>query len=198
MSAAARLDKHFFTIVRTVLFRGMLSQPQVDGFNAIAAAFPDDVDNRWLAYALATAYHETDQTMQPIAEYGGGLNRPYGVPAGPYSQVYYGRGYVQLTWLANYRKAAAAIPGAEALVANPDLALKPDLAAQILARGLTEGWFGADKAGPHTLERHFPLARPAVADWVGARRIVNGLDCAAKIAGHALQIHHALAPAKRA
>ncbi len=37
--------------------------------------------------------------MQPIEEYGRGKGRKYGAPAGPYGKIYFGRGYVQLTWL---------------------------------------------------------------------------------------------------
>ena len=59
----------FFTQVRRTLFANNLRQSQVDGINAILdgweAKYTAD-DDRWLAYALATTYHETDQHMQPI------------------------------------------------------------------------------------------------------------------------------------
>src|ERR1700760_1957930 len=73
----------FFTHVRRMLFSNVLQQPQVDGMNAILdgweAKYTAD-DDRWLAYALATTYHETDQHMQPIDEYGKGSRMPYGKP----------------------------------------------------------------------------------------------------------------------
>ena len=43
--------------------------------------------------------------MQPIAEYGKGKGRKYGVPGRNRGQVAYGRGYVQLTWDDNYERA---------------------------------------------------------------------------------------------
>ena len=71
----------FFTRVRRMMFSNVLQQSQVDGMSAILdgweAKYATD-DDRWLAYALATTYHETDQHMQPIDEYGKGRGRPYG------------------------------------------------------------------------------------------------------------------------
>ncbi|TOE35570.1 hypothetical protein CGJ43_25525, partial [Vibrio parahaemolyticus] len=64
---------------------------------------------QYLAYVLATTYHETGHTMKPIEEWGKGQGRPYGEPDPETGQTYYGRGYVQLTWLANYIKAKAAV-----------------------------------------------------------------------------------------
>ena len=65
----------FFTHVRRMMFSNVLQQSQVDGMSAILdgweAKYATD-DDRWLAYALATTYHETDQHMQPIDEYGKG------------------------------------------------------------------------------------------------------------------------------
>ena len=73
------------------------SSGKVDGINAILGAWPEGTDPRFVAYALATAYHETARTMAPIAEWGRGQGKPYGVATGPYQQRYYGRGLVQLT-----------------------------------------------------------------------------------------------------
>ena len=64
----------FFTQVRRTLFSNNLKQPQVGGINAILDGWEakyEGEDDRWLAYALATTYHETDQHMKPIEEYGG-------------------------------------------------------------------------------------------------------------------------------
>jgi putative chitinase len=80
--------KAFFEVVRIELFGGVLSQDQVDGINAVVAAWQDlpVTDWRWIASALATAYHETVRTMQPIAEYGRGQGRAYSVRCGPTSR----------------------------------------------------------------------------------------------------------------
>ena len=63
----------FFDDVRRDLFGGGLNQDQVDGFNAILDAWAESSlsDLRWLAYMLATTFHETARTMRPIREYGG-------------------------------------------------------------------------------------------------------------------------------
>src|SRR4051812_15033951 len=61
----------FFDTVRHRLFKGNLTQPQVVGITAILDAWEErfaDADRRWLAYILATAYHETAYTMQPVRE----------------------------------------------------------------------------------------------------------------------------------
>lgn len=176
----------FFRLVRVGLFRGDMSQSQVDGVNAIMSVWPRGTNARWLAYALATAFHETDTSMEPIAEYGHGRGMRYGVPDPETGQVYYGRGYIQLTWRMNYARAEKEIPGSD-LVAHPDNAMKTEIAVEVMVRGMSEGWFtGA------SLERYFPIARPQAADWVNARRIINGLDCAARVASYALHFRDAL------
>jgi hypothetical protein len=166
----------FFARARASVFHGDMSQSQVDGTNdlldAFEAAYPQG-DMRWLAYELATAFHETAFTMLPVAEGGRGRGRPYGVQIN--GQVYYGRGYVQLTWLSNYEKMSP-VCGVD-LVANPDLALRPDLAAKILFYGMEYGTFTGRK-----LADYFT---PHSTDFLNARAIVNGKDCEAQIAAYA-------------
>lgn len=77
--------------------------------------------------------------MQPIREYGRGRGRAYGARDRQTGHAYFGRGYVQLTWKANYALAGGKL-GLD-LVANPDLALDPGAAARILFLGMAEGWF---------------------------------------------------------
>lgn len=166
--------KAFFDHVRR--FFGPLSQPQVDGFMVVLNATLT-LPMKHRAYVLATVWHETAKTMQPIAEYGKGKGKPYGKPAGPHGKAYYGRGYVQLTWLANYQNAALAT--GRDLVANPDLAMDPDIASVILVRGMTEGWFTGKKLADFT-------------SYTAMRAIVNGTDKAALIAGHAEVFEDAL------
>lgn len=164
----------FFGRARVAPFGGTLTQGQVDGCNAILDAWEkrDDLtDKRWLAYMLATAKWETAHTMKPIEEIGKGHGRPYGVPTVD-GRVFYGRGYVQLTWATNYAKMAA-LTGVD-LVGQPELALDPKLAALIMFEGMKGGLFTG--VG---LPSFFNDLRD---DPVEARRIINGMDHADDIA----------------
>jgi putative chitinase len=143
-------------------------------------------DDRWLAYALATTYHETDQKMQPIEEYGKGRGLPYGVPDPTTGQVYYGRGFVQLTWHDNYNKLGT-ILGVD-LVTHPELALDLDNATNILYIGMMQGIFTGKK-----LSDYFDETKD---DWVGARRIVNGQDKAQSIANYGHSFYSAISYTK--
>ena len=136
----------FFTSIRESLFYGVLSQSQVDGMNYLLDVWERVFraeDIRWLAYALATAFHETAYTMQPIEEYGRGEGRDYGQPTGPYNEKYYGRGHVQLTWLANYEKAEKRLSEQYAiqapLVEYPHRMLEDEPSALVLYDGMIEG-----------------------------------------------------------
>jgi hypothetical protein len=118
----------FFSKIRS-LFGGHLDQSQVDGMNAILDAFERALpqgDLRWLAYMLATAFHETAKTMQPVRE-AFWLSEDWRRKNLRY-YPYYGRGYVQLTWKENYERAGVRV-GAN-LVASPDLAMRDDIAAR--------------------------------------------------------------------
>ena len=152
-------------------------------------ALPGDKDDRHLAYMLATAHHETARTMQPIAEYGKGKTRPYGQrlkqSGKPYTDtgaIFFGRGYVQLTWYENYDKAGRKL-GLD-LLHDPLLAMIPAVAAKIMFAGMTEGWFTGKK-----LSDYFNDTKE---DWVNARRIINGTDRADLIAGYGKKYHAAI------
>ncbi len=169
----------FFTQVRRTMFSSNLRQSQVYGINAILDGWEAEYaacDDRWLAYALATTYHETDQCMQPIEEYGKGRRLPYGKADPTTGQAYYGRGFVQLTWERNY-KTMADLLGVD-FVNHPDLALELDNATHIMFVGMTKGLFTSKSFGNYF--------NKTAEDWVNARRIINGLDKAQAIAvyGH--------------
>lgn len=183
----------FFDEIRTQPFGGKISQSQVEGTEAIIdawASHAQTADPRHVSYSLATAFHETAATMQPIAEIGHGKGRSYGHPVGPWGATYYGRGDVQLTWERNYqfatkRLCALGVIGLDIdLDKTPDLAMRPDIAAPIMIFGMKEGWFTGRK-----LSDFFAGTR---SDWIDARTIINGHDCAAKIAGYGLHFYHAL------
>jgi putative chitinase len=138
-------------------------------------------DSRWAAYMLATAKWETGQTFQPIAEYGKGKGHKYGIPA-TNGQVYYGRGYVQLTWDYNYK--AMSKPCGVDLYANPDFAMKPEIAYRIMSYGMRNGSFTG--VG---LKKYIDGDK---CDFLNARRIINGTDQAAQIADYATKMLYCL------
>jgi hypothetical protein len=166
--------KVFFDGIKRPLFGGAFSSLQVLGIDAILNGWEKygGTDARWLAYCLATTYHETAKTMQPIEEYGHGR---------PWQKIYDGRGDVQLTHYENYVKATTRlrqlrIIGPEIDMArNPELALRSDIAVAILIIGCAAGWFTGKKLGDYFNDA-------SDADPVGARRIVNGTDKANIIA----------------
>lgn len=169
----------FYAQIRKNMFPKSITTGQVDGMNAILDGWESgyaDQDDRWLAYALATTYHETDQKMQPIEEYGKGRKHSYGIPDPKTGETYYGRGFVQLTWNYNYDKMGKKI-GVD-LLNHPELALDLANATKILFMGMTEGMFTGK-----SLKTYF---NTTTEDWVNARRIINGLDKAQAIAvyGH--------------
>ena len=59
--------QRFFDTVRARLFGGRMSQKQVDGCLAILRA-TEGLPTSHRAYLLATVYHETAKTMQPIQQ----------------------------------------------------------------------------------------------------------------------------------
>lgn len=184
--------KYFFDVTRAALFRGSLVQSQVNGMNHLLEVWEEHFpkgDLRWLAYCLATAFHETAQTMQPVQELGRGKGYAYGKPAGPHGKVYYGRGHVQLTWHSNYVRAERELRrfGIDAgLEGDPELALEPRTSALILFEGMAEGWFTGKKLGEFFAAR---LEQPR-----NARRIVNGTDRMDLIASYYHKFKDALQP----
>lgn len=163
---------------------GRLRQTQVEGFEMILNQWEGDssyVDYRWLAYTLATAWHETASTMQAIEEYGKGAGKPYGKPDPVTGKKYYGRGLVQLTWPDNYKKMSKILYGDLRLYADPALALDLQIASNIMFEGMTTGKsFHGDFTNKH-LGMYF---NKVTDDPFQARRIINGLDRAKLIAGY--------------
>lgn len=193
------LEERFFDSVRSGILGPTLDQNEVRGCEAVLDAM-QGLPLSWCAYALATAYHETAHTMQPIKEYGGPkyFTRMYD-PTGTRPKLaasmgntsagdgpkYCGRGYVQLTWKNNYARAGKAI-GVD-LVNNPDLAMQPDNAARIMREGMVDGWF-TGKA----FKDYLPDGRADLWKYTAARKIINGTDKAELIAGYAMLFEAAL------
>lgn len=173
--------KAFFDALRGVT--GRLDQGQVDIINAILEAMAGKPAS-WVAYVLATAWHESH--FRPIEEIGKGRGRPYGKP-GKYGQSQHGRGLVQLTWDANYEWADKALGLQGALLADFNLALRPDIAVEILVTGMEQGAFTGKSLSDYLPD---PIGR--MQQFTNARRIVNGTDRANRIAGYAMNIQDAL------
>lgn len=99
----------------------------------IGKALQDEgiLDSNVLAYALATIEHETDGTFEPLEEIQGRFSaRRLGYEGGT---NYFGRGFIQLTHLRNYRMVGERIGMGEELAKHPELAGQPETAAKILA-----------------------------------------------------------------
>lgn len=161
--------KLFYDSVRKSF--GPLVQRQVDGFAKIL----DEAERRGtqlkrLAYMLATTWHETDKEMQPIREKG---SEKYLKTKKYYPWV--GEGLVQVTWEENHRKFGATKPGQ--LMTWP-------IALRALFDGMEQGRFTSFKLAD--------FINGEMADYRNARKVVNGLDDASLIAGHATKFAEAL------
>lgn len=167
-----------------------LKQRQVDGITSVVTAC-EGVPLAYAAYMLATAWHETNATMQPVRE-AYWLSEPWRKANLRY-YPWYGRGYVQLTWEENYRKAdaecaEAGLINAGELLAIPDLAMRPDIAAYIMRRGMLEGWFTGVKLA--SVLPSFGVATRT--QYMNARTIINGRDKADLIEDYAQIFERAL------
>jgi len=184
--------KYFFDNIKYYLFKSF-NQGQVDGLNVFLDWYDNKnpplperyhLDDRMLAYVLATTYHETAATMQPIAEYGKGKGKKYGTPDPQTGQTYYGRGYVQLTWKDNYQRQDTKLKLGGSLVKKADRALEPGIALEVIIGGMIDGDFTGKRLGQFFTDQ--------LTNWYDARTIVNGYDQASLIAGYAEKFNNAI------
>jgi hypothetical protein len=177
----------FFSAIRPLF--GKMTAAQVEGIEAKLAAFAAQASPlAYVAYGLATSFHETGAKMQPVQEIGRGRGEAYGKPGKHRGQVAYGRGDVQLTWDYNYAKADEELGLKGELIANYDRALETEISAQIMVLGMTEGWFTGRK-----FSSYLPVKGLAtLPQFTSARRIINGVDRAEKVAGYAMSFQAAL------
>lgn len=134
------------------------------------------------AYVLGTAWHESGrfQYMREIwgptpaqKRYEG--RKDLGNTVAGDGKKFMGRGFVQITGRRNYTDWGRRL-GLD-LLKEPNLAEKPEIAARIIVEGMKLGTFTGKKLADYvTLQ---------ISDFTSARRIVNGLDKAALIAGYA-------------
>lgn len=185
-----KLTKGGFDILRKELFGGSLSESQVQALNFLVEACRVSVMSYpETAYALATVYHETGvpvkgkgivRTMQPVKEAGSDAYLK-----GKRYYPYIGYGYVQLTWKVNYEKVGKLI-GVD-LIAHPEKALEPEIAAKIMTGGMLNGWFTG--VG---FRRKRPVSKYNRTAYIRARAIINGTDKAGLIADYAMVFERAL------
>lgn len=185
--------KRFFDCIRKAAFAGRLSRGQVAGIEAVLDRWEGEgrTDGRHLAYMLATVFHETAATMQPVRETRAKsdraaiaiLERAFAAGRLPHVRTPYwrfdaegrsflGRGLVQITHEANYRRLGEAL-GID-LLTDPGRTLEMEVALGILFTGMERGLFTGQ-----ALKDHFDGTR---SDWLNARRIINGTESAAKVA----------------
>ncbi|WP_287751524.1 glycoside hydrolase family 19 protein [Microcystis sp. M046S1] len=195
ISGGGKVDRDEFFTAFESQFNRQLTASQKQGYNAIFDYWDKSNldDNRWLAYVLATAFHETGEDMQPVREgfastdqgsinavtslYNRGIiGENYALPEAN-GKSYFGRGLVQITWGDNYKKLGQAIGIGNQLYDNPSLALNMEVAVKILFVGMVDGLY----APVHSLRKYFFEDRT---DWVNARRIINWLDKADLVAGY--------------
>lgn len=179
----------FYAEVKKTLFKDRFTSKkgpdQIKGMDLIL----DEAEKRnvpldELAYILATVYHETAFTMQPIKEYGGTtyLKKKKYYP-------YYGRGYIMLTWEENYKKASDKY-GAD-FVKSPDLVMDNKYAIPILFDGMKDGWFTNKKLSDF-IDNKVESDAEDIREYTEARKIVNGTDKDKEIAKYAMDFRKAL------
>lgn len=166
----------------------VMTKSQFDGVEMTLQHAAGRLPLTWCAYVLATEYHETAKRMQAVRE---GLDvsddwRRKHLRYYPY----YGRGEVQLTWQRNYQKAGERLTEILGrpidLVDNPDLMLDPEISTLVMIHGMLEGWFTGKKLNDYINNEG------SRSQFTNARQIVNLLDKADLIAGHALEFKKAL------
>jgi hypothetical protein len=133
------------------------------------------IDQGQIAYVFATAEHESHfgRFMLELADgaaYEGRLN--LGNTQQGDGPRFKGRGFVQITGRLNYTNWSRKL-GID-LVSNPGRAAIPEVAAQILVRGMRDGDF--------TRFQLSDFISGARRDFVNARKIINGLNRADHIA----------------
>ena len=123
-----------------------------------------------IAYVLATTQWETNRTFKPVRE-AYWLSEQWRRRNLRY-YPYYGRGFVQLTWKNNYKKYAEILD--LNMVSSPDIAMRPKIALFVLVHGFKTGIFTGRKISDYI--------NTEKADFIKARRCINGSDQAHAIA----------------
>jgi len=195
--------KKLFDGIRKTLATGGLNQGQVNGIEILLEEGESrNFNTEWIAYVLATAWHETGATMQPVRETFASSDKQaisrltsawkkgkLKVSQDYWSGGYFGRGYVQLTHEYNYKKMGDWL-GLD-LVNKPSLALDPKVAAKIIYEGMLKGMFTGKKL-PDYLDGIDEPEAEDLREYTAARYIVNGKDRAKQVGQYAVRFEDAL------
>lgn len=209
--------KKFLDVVRKAPFGGHMTPAQVAGMEVVLGTWEKVYRVRTsvpqLAVILATDYHESAHTMQPIKEKGGTAYfmkmydktgaRPHIAARLGNTRVgdgatYPGMGYVQCTGRGNARRATTRmreldlIPKDVDFEKTPELLMLPKYAVHILFLGMEEGWFTGQTLDKIVDDK---IDGDEHEDAVRSRKIVNGEDRAQLIAGYAMNFLDAIVAA---
>ncbi len=200
----------FFAVLRAArLFGATIPAGAVAGIERLLEAqakYLPDMPADELAINLATSFHETGYTMQPIKERG---SRAYFNKYEPGTKIgkrlgntqkgdgyrFRGEGDVQNTGRRNARVATERLNelfglGID-LVKNPDLRGDPLISALSLFIGNREGWWTGRKMADF-LDGVDEDDDEDLREFIRSRAVVNGTDKAEKIGRHALVFESAL------
>lgn len=150
----------------------MNKQERIESIIMACLAF-DIYQKEQIQYVLATVEHETAGTYKPVKEAYWVKNAEAWRKRNLRYWPYYGRGLVQITWLANYEKFSELMN--LDLVNNPDLVMEWQNSLFILCTGMKLGLFTGKKLNDYIND--------SKQDFIGARKIINGTDRAQHIAG---------------
>jgi hypothetical protein len=142
------------------------------------------------AYAAATAWWESAQTMHPVKEayWKSEEWRKQNLRYYPW----YGRGLIQTTWEDNYKKIAKAMGLPEnTFIKDPDLLLTFQYALPALFVGMEKGIYTGKDLGDYIDDVDESDAED-LREYTTARRIVNGTDKAQSIGNLALVFERGL------
>lgn len=179
-----------FSLMREQIFNGSIKdQRTVETITTMLNVWESKYASspiEFLAYAFATAYHETQFVLYPNKELGGPqyLTRMYDIRgdrptlAKRYGNIhpgdgilFAGKGLVHITWRNNYRKMGNKL-GVN-LEDNPNLALDINIAVLILFEGMFTGLFTGVSLYDCYTNGSF--------NAIKARKIINGTDKAKEI-----------------
>lgn len=184
-----KFDRKKFFDSYKAQFATKLKQGQVDGLEQLLGFIendPDLTDIRWVAYMLATIKHECADRWQPIEEFASGKQYEGRADLGNIQPgdgpLYKGRGYVQITGRANYRKFARLLD--IDFVGSPKHTLNPAMSYKIMSLGMRNGLFTGRDLGDYIHQD--------VCDYRNARRIINRLDQADRIKRYAEKLEATL------